>query len=214
MAAGVEIKQASGDAQLATAQLALWFTAGFLHLRHLQRDGWAKRLLKDSRCREQERKEEEEEGDVVQQQPSFETAQPANATGPSSSSVANAETVDSECNAGMAVVGDSWTVNRVLPSEDRSHRPRLVHFSDILPMVGWTAVGHEWRTYIACVTATENIESRKIEVFGPFPKLNTNTASFYEIFKLLSLMQRVKAYAKTTRWPWLEKDILRPLVDP
>ena len=81
-------------------------------------------------------------------------------------------------------------------------------------MVGWTAVGHEWRTYIACDIATEYIESRKIEVFGSFSKLNVNTASVYEIFKLLSLMQRVKAYAKTTCWSWLEKDILRPLVDP
>lgn len=211
MAAGAEIKQASGDAQLALAQLALWFTAGILHLRDLQRIGRAKQQLKGVRPLN------EMDSSMRRQQDLETTIQPTDLVMPRSNPAATVvvDLVDPNCEETTPNVGDLLIddhAKTILP-EDGNQPSQPIDMTDVLPMVGWTAVGHEWRTFIACDTATEGLESRRIEVFGPLPKLNAGTANIYEIFKLLSSMRRVKAYARTERWRWLEKAILRPLVE-
>ncbi|KAL8778582.1 MAG: hypothetical protein Q9213_007350 [Squamulea squamosa] len=79
-------------------------------------------------------------------------------------------------------------------------------------MIGFTAVGHEWATYIACEHFTED-DGKVIQVTGPFRRLMASTGSFYEISKLLSLVERMRAYAQDTHWPELKERVLLPLIE-
>lgn len=80
------------------------------------------------------------------------------------------------------------------------------------PMIGFTAVGHEWAMYIACEHFAE--ENQKIiQVTGPFPRLMATTRSFYDIFKLLSLVGKVRAFAQDVHWPALKNRVLLPLIE-
>jgi hypothetical protein len=48
-------------------------------------------------------------------------------------------------------------------------------------------------------------------VLGPYP--SGGSRSYWEIFTLLDVVSRVDRYAKEVYWPWLERDILHPLVE-
>lgn len=49
-------------------------------------------------------------------------------------------------------------------------------------------------------------------VYGPFSILEVSTKDIAGSFKLLRLMERVKAYGRDIYWPWIEKYLLEPLV--
>ncbi|KAL8768142.1 MAG: hypothetical protein Q9209_005533 [Squamulea sp. 1 TL-2023] len=80
------------------------------------------------------------------------------------------------------------------------------------PMIGFTAVGHEWAMYIACEHFTED-NQKIIQVTGPFPRLMASTRTFYDIFKLLSLVGRVRTFAQDVHWPALKNHVLLPLIE-
>ncbi|KAI9771741.1 MAG: hypothetical protein M1839_002756 [Geoglossum umbratile] len=99
----------------------------------------------------------------------------------------------------------------------------------LLPIPGWTIVGNEWRLYIAYKSDSDESDAERTEedendptgidqsnmrvsVVGPISALNASTNSYHEIFKLLDLVKRVDAWARDVYWPWLEEQILRPLV--
>ncbi|KAI9764599.1 MAG: hypothetical protein M1840_008328 [Geoglossum simile] len=103
----------------------------------------------------------------------------------------------------------------------------------LLPIPGWTIVGNEWRLYIAYKSGSDEPGSRddteqtnedkneimerdgddmRVLIIGPIPALNASTDSYYEIFKLLNLVKRVDTWARDVYWPWLEKEILQPLI--
>lgn len=81
----------------------------------------------------------------------------------------------------------------------------------LLPVVGFTSVGHDWHTYIAWDVC--NGEERSTKVIGPTSKLAASTRSHYDIFKLLSLLDRARSWAENNYWPGLRKNILEPLLD-
>ncbi|KAL8728826.1 MAG: hypothetical protein Q9166_005143 [cf. Caloplaca sp. 2 TL-2023] len=79
------------------------------------------------------------------------------------------------------------------------------------PMVGWVAIGHEWRTYIA-YDIVDQEGARTCKIVGPIAKLSTTTRNFYDIFKLLDLITRTRTYLREVSWPSLHDNILLPLV--
>lgn len=85
-----------------------------------------------------------------------------------------------------------------------------VVINDLPPMIGWTVVGHDWRTYMAC--DLENDGERVVSMVGPLVGLSASTNSIWDIFKLLALMEGVKEYARGAYWPWLKKNVLEPLL--
>ncbi len=82
-----------------------------------------------------------------------------------------------------------------------------VEMDELVPMIGWTAVGHDWRTYMACDLEMDG--KRVVSMVGPLVGLPASTDSFYDIFKRLAL---IKVYAREVHWPWLRKNILEPLL--
>ncbi|KAL8627070.1 hypothetical protein Q9189_007238, partial [Teloschistes chrysophthalmus] len=56
------------------------------------------------------------------------------------------------------------------PSPQRHSETAQVSLQPLPPIVGLTAVGHEWATYIACEHFMEDDE-RVVQVTGPFPRL-------------------------------------------
>ncbi|MCJ1476734.1 hypothetical protein MMC13_005403 [Lambiella insularis] len=77
----------------------------------------------------------------------------------------------------------------------------------IMPLLGITAIGHEWKIHIAW-KVDKNGETL---VVGPFPLLQSSTASYLGIFNLRQLLQRVRDYLCNQFWRWHEKAILQPL---
>ncbi|KAI4193567.1 MAG: hypothetical protein LQ350_008252 [Teloschistes chrysophthalmus] len=92
------------------------------------------------------------------------------------------------------------------PSPQRHSETAQVSLQPLPPIVGLTAVGHEWATYIACEHFMEDDE-RVVQVTGPFPRLTAGTRSFYDIFKLLSLVERIRAFIQDVHWPALKKRV-------
>lgn len=197
MAAGIEVKQGGGNAQEALAQLAIWLASGYIHLRGLQIAGRAKQLVKDSIA---------VDSDV------------ANSGNPDPMGVA--PTLSS--NSSKRLSSSRPTVTDPSASQELTNGldPRaistpkdlkLLSPPDCFPMVGWTAVGHDWQTYIGCNTTGDDGE-HQINIFGPFPRISASTRTLYEIFKLLALMERVKQWAKERHWKWLRENVLMPLI--
>ncbi|TKA79582.1 hypothetical protein B0A49_08194 [Cryomyces minteri] len=62
------------------------------------------------------------------------------------------------------------------------------------PMIGWTVVGHDWHSYIAYKAIHEGQD--RVYVEGPIETLAVSTRSYYGIFKLLGLINRVKEFAE------------------
>lgn len=78
-------------------------------------------------------------------------------------------------------------------------------------MIGWTVVGHDWRTYMACDLETADGE-RVVSMVGPLIRLSASTNSICDIFKLLALMEGTKKYARCVYWPWHKNNVLEPLL--
>ncbi|KAI4090622.1 MAG: hypothetical protein L6R37_007859 [Teloschistes peruensis] len=112
--------------------------------------------------------------------------------------------------SGEAEVDQHKDVQRE-PSPQHHSETAQVSLQPLPPIIGLTAVGHEWATYTACEHFTEDNE-RVVQVTGPFPRLTASTRSFYDIFKLLSLVKRIRAFVQDVHWPALKKRILLPLV--
>lgn len=98
------------------------------------------------------------------------------------------------------------------PRNTSTREDQHVNMQPLPPMIGFTAVGHEWVLYIACEHFAEDNQNI-IQVTGPFPRLMASTRSFYDIFKLLSLVGKVRAFAQDVYWPALKKRVLLPLIE-
>ena len=72
-----------------------------------------------------------------------------------------------------------------------------------LPLMGWTVVGHRWETYIAYEK-----EPHHVQIFGPIGSISADTSSYYGVFKLMDMIEKMKEYGKQTYWPWLLEDVL------
>ncbi|KAE8316672.1 hypothetical protein BDV41DRAFT_561966 [Aspergillus transmontanensis] len=83
------------------------------------------------------------------------------------------------------------------------------HEFDLLPTLGWTVMGHEWRLHFAFKGCFEGQEETYLD--GPTEILTATTRTFYGIFKLIDLVHRVSAYAEEVYWPWMSSKILTPL---
>ncbi|KAK5020687.1 hypothetical protein LTR60_000298 [Cryomyces antarcticus] len=86
------------------------------------------------------------------------------------------------------------------------------HFpvDQLQPMIGWTVVGHDWHSYIAYRALHEGQD--RVYVEGPIETLAVSTRSYYGIFKLLDLINRVKEFAERVYWPWLRDEVLKAML--
>ena len=51
------------------------------------------------------------------------------------------------------------------------------------------------------------------QIVGPMTIVSASTASLYDVFKLLRLVETIKIeYGHDVYWPWLKDDILQPLL--
>lgn len=81
---------------------------------------------------------------------------------------------------------------------------------DLLPMIGWTVVGHEWRTYMAYDIQIDG--ERVVNIVDLLIRLSASTNSICDIIKLLALMKGSKEYARYVYWPRLKNNVLEPLL--
>jgi hypothetical protein len=92
----------------------------------------------------------------------------------------------------------------------------------VMPLLGITAIGHEWKIHISWkidgtgetvsplpIARASTHESQL--VVGPYPLLQSSTASYLGIFNLRQLLHRIREYLCQQFWPWHEKAILQPL---
>ncbi|KAE8153589.1 hypothetical protein BDV25DRAFT_21724 [Aspergillus avenaceus] len=79
---------------------------------------------------------------------------------------------------------------------------------ELLPNIGWTVIGHDWNLYIAFRGLFEGQD--RIYVDGPIESLGASTRTYYGIFKLVDLVQRLSEYARDVYWPWMRSEILNP----
>ncbi|KAH8723058.1 hypothetical protein GQ44DRAFT_774340 [Phaeosphaeriaceae sp. PMI808] len=76
----------------------------------------------------------------------------------------------------------------------------------VLPFVGVTVVGHEWRIHI-----TWKDQDGCVFNVSRWRDLVLSTASEPEIVVLFRLLRRICDYLTKTYWPWLSECILKPL---
>ncbi|KAL9098026.1 MAG: hypothetical protein Q9163_006229 [Psora crenata] len=81
--------------------------------------------------------------------------------------------------------------------------------SDTLPLLGWTIVGHRWELYMALGKGIE--EASEINIFGPFRTCAVDTRTYFSVFKLLRINERIKLWAREQYWPWFCEAVLDPL---
>ena len=77
------------------------------------------------------------------------------------------------------------------------------------PLFGWTTIGKVWDVYMAI--GDGNYETDPIKIFGPFETCRCTTNSYFEAFKLLQLIERLKNWAREAYWPWYCETIIEPL---
>ena len=78
-----------------------------------------------------------------------------------------------------------------------------------LPLLGWTVVGERWELYMAIGEGNEATDP--VLIIGPFRECQCDTTSFFGVFKLLQLMERVKDWARDVYWPWYCETVIEPL---
>ncbi|KAH9204357.1 hypothetical protein DL95DRAFT_398581 [Leptodontidium sp. 2 PMI_412] len=69
----------------------------------------------------------------------------------------------------------------------------------LLPIVGWTVVGHEWKLHI-CWKSMDGA----VTVLGPISNLKAGTGSYEELFTLLALVRRVRIWLCSEFWKCVE----------
>lgn len=74
------------------------------------------------------------------------------------------------------------------------------------PLLGWTIVGYRWSLFIAY--GEGNKKTDKIYIYGPIDSCEISTRNYFEAFKLLRLMERVKKWARETFWEWYVRAVL------
>ncbi|KAL4885946.1 hypothetical protein BJY04DRAFT_119748 [Aspergillus karnatakaensis] len=80
--------------------------------------------------------------------------------------------------------------------------------SELLPAIGWTVIGHDWKGYIVFRGCHEGKD--RIYVDGPIESLSASTRTYYGIFKLINLFRKLALYAEEVYWPWMKAGILLP----
>jgi hypothetical protein len=114
----------------------------------------------------------------------------------------------------------------------KQQRSAVTGSGGILPFVGGTIVGHEWRVHIAWKDEKGGVVSYSVPCCSVFRVLllskfvltNTmqfdvsqwrdlivSTASLPEIFVLFRLIERICNWLKEAYWPWLRDSVLIPL---
>lgn len=78
-----------------------------------------------------------------------------------------------------------------------------------LPLVGWTVIGDRWEFYIAF--GDGNNEEDPVIILGPMRPLLCQMLTYFDVFKLLRLIERVKYWARTTYWPWYYSSVIKSL---
>ena len=78
-----------------------------------------------------------------------------------------------------------------------------------LPLLGWTVIGERWELYMAIGNCNQEADS--ITIIGPCTECNCSTLSYFGVFKLLQLMEKIKDWAREVYWPWYCKVVVEPL---
>ena len=66
----------------------------------------------------------------------------------------------------------------------------------ILPLLGWSVVGHDWKFYIAY--GEGNGVGDPVRILGPLDGGAVSTRGLVGVFKLLQLVERIKKWARDT----------------
>lgn len=80
---------------------------------------------------------------------------------------------------------------------------------DIMPLLGWTVVGYEWKLYVA-FGAGDSPEDT-IRIVGPIPGIPNSTESLIDVFKMLQLVECIKQWVREEYWPWFRDDVMKAL---
>jgi hypothetical protein len=93
----------------------------------------------------------------------------------------------------------------------------------LLPFLGWTVIGHDWKLHISWKDSSGNVVSCLVcsykmitkanlclekTVLGPWRLLNAGTSSHFEILSLLVLVHNVKKWLEQDYWLWLREEVL------
>ena len=78
-----------------------------------------------------------------------------------------------------------------------------------LPLVGWTVTGDRWEFYIAF--GDGNNEEDPVIILGPMRPLLCQMVTYFDVFKLLRLIERMKHWARTIYWPLYYSSVIKPL---
>jgi hypothetical protein len=114
----------------------------------------------------------------------------------------------------------------------KQQRSAMTGSGEILPFVGGTIVGHEWRVHIVWKDESGGVVSQSVPYcsiyrlllasqttltnviqldVSQWRDLIVSTASPPEIFVLFRLIERICTWLKETYWPWLRDNVLIPL---
>ena len=77
------------------------------------------------------------------------------------------------------------------------------------PLLGWTAIGQLWDVYMA--VGNGNQETDPIIIIGPFASCHCDTTTYFGVFNLLQLIERIKKWARERYWPWYCQVVVEPL---
>ncbi|OCK75633.1 hypothetical protein K432DRAFT_397107 [Lepidopterella palustris CBS 459.81] len=86
-----------------------------------------------------------------------------------------------------------------------SHRQLAEYPAEhLLPVVGWTVVGHDWHMYIA-YRALNHRGLNTMFVVSRWTFPSAQTRDVLGLCKILHLIRKMEVYAKSVYWPWLQK---------
>ncbi|KAI9767019.1 MAG: hypothetical protein M1840_005978 [Geoglossum simile] len=83
----------------------------------------------------------------------------------------------------------------------RTFAPKWGDGPMMLPALGWTVIGHDWKLHIIC-KLTEN-EQDAVVVYGPYD--SGGTKDYFQIFTLLRIITMVVKWVEDVYWPFFVK---------
>ncbi|KAH0565616.1 hypothetical protein GP486_000974 [Trichoglossum hirsutum] len=73
----------------------------------------------------------------------------------------------------------------------------------MLPMLGWTVIGHDWKLHIICQLKFPGFEQSGTVVYGPYD--SGGTGSHFHIFTLLRVITMVVKWMEDVYWPYFSE---------